>query len=444
MKPGASTTRPTGRLNWLWGLIGAVALAAVVGASVWMWMDRSHRRAVDGLVQQRVDEQVAAMAAAPQGPPPTSVKVAKASMRTAQQRVTVVGRLEEVRRSVIASEVEGRVLKLLTPAGREVVGGETVIAQVDPVWSGLAVEQAKADLAAAQATGRQSARELAHLEELAERSAADPQAIDDARAKAEADAANVLARQAALNRAEETQKRVDIVAPFDGVVSAKLTEQGQWLEPGSSVVEIVSRGQIDAVIDVPEQYITQVPVGATVEVEIEALGMTLTGEVVTINPDGSNAARTYPVKVRVDDHDGLLKVGMSVNARVPITTQKEFLMVPRDAVQFAATGPQVWLSVAMPSAGPGELPQGFPVDVDLLFGVEGHFAVEPKPKAQGMTLMPGMDVVVEGAERIEFPSHALVVVNAQSPVEAPAEAPGSDADPSGPPVVEEAVSPAAR
>ena len=40
------------------------------------------------------------------------------------------------------------------------------------------------------------------------------------------------------------------------------------------------------------------------------------------------------------------------------------------------------------------------MDVEVLFGSDGLFAVRPKPKMQGMDLAVGMDVVVEGAERL--------------------------------------------
>ena len=305
-KTNQNTSAPSaGGLAWLWGLLGAVALAGVVGVAVYFYMAAASERSIDAKVETRLAEQAETQKQAPQGPPPTSVKVAQVQQQSMQQRVMVVGRLMEVKRSVVASEVEGRVTELLTPAGRTVVGGESIIARVDSVWSTLAVEQATADLAAASATARQSARELKLLEDLAARNASDPQAIDDARAKAEADAASVLAYEAALHRAEETRKRVEIIAPFDGIVSAKLTEKGQWLEQGSPVVEVVSNGLIDAVIDVPEQFITAVQKktgdqpGTLVEVTIEALGETLEDEVIAINPDGSNAARTYPVKIRL-------------------------------------------------------------------------------------------------------------------------------------------------
>ena len=105
---------------------------------------------------------------------------------------------------------------------------------------------------------------------------------------------------------------------------------------------------------------------------------------------------------------------MSVTARVPIRAEKDYLVVPRDAVQYAETGPRVWMSLVMPSSAPGSMPQGMPMDVDVLFGVDDQFAIEPKPKMQGMNLSAGMDVVVEGAERL-WPTRPMIVMNAVGP-----------------------------
>ena len=395
-------------LVWLGGVAGAVFLAILVGVGVYFYMSAEAARSMDELVNARVAEQAEANAKAPQGPPPASVKVALVKEKLTQKRIPVVGRLMEVKRATIASEVEGRVLELLTPAGRELVGGETVIARVDSVWSNLAVVQAEADLAAAQATARQSENERKRYEQLAARGSADPQELEDARATADVDAARVQSLEAVLQRARETRKRVEIIAPFDATVTKKLTEKGQWLAPGSGVVEIVSRGLIDAVIDVPEEYISALSKGSPIQVTIEPVNQTINGEVVAINPDGSNPARTYPVKVRFDDRDGLFKVGMSVTASVPVQEQAKYMVVPRDAVQYAENGPQVWMSLVMPGSAPESLPQGIPMDVDVLFGDGDQFAVRPKPKMQGMDLRPGMEVVVEGAERL-WPTRPLMI-----------------------------------
>jgi len=410
--PLAAKRRACGQA-WTWGLVGAVVLAAAVGVAVYFTMDAAHRRSVDALVSAKVAEIASVPQPAPQVPP-AMVKVAPVRKQMTQQRIALVGRLMELKRAVIASEVEGRLVELLTPAGRTVVGGQTVIARVDPIWSELAVEEAKADLASAEATAGQSSRELEHLESLALRNAADPQAVDDARAKAEADAAKVLALKALLHRAIETNKRVEIIAPFDGTVSKKLTEQGQWVDSGGAVVEVVSRGLIDAVIDVPEQFISAVGVGTPVEVTIDPLGETVSGEVIAVNPDGSNPSRSFPVKIRLDDRGGLLKVGMSVTAKVPVNVEKEYVVVPRDAVQYGANGPQVWMSVVMPGSAPGAMPVGLPMDVEVIFGQGEVFAVRAMPKTEGMDLLPGMEVVVEGAERL-WPTRPLIVVPGDKP-----------------------------
>lgn len=397
---------------WVWlGMAGmALVLSLLVGLGVYFYMAASAARAAEAVAAAGGG---GASEEEEEGPPPASVKVAAVSERVTQQRIRVVGRLMEVKRSTVAAEVEGRVLELLTPAGREVVGGESVMARIDPVWSELAVRESEADLAAARATARRSANELANFERLAAVGSADPQELDDARAVADADAARVLALEAALARARESRERVEIIAPFDGTVSKKLTEKGQWLSPGSAVVEVVSRGLIDAVIDVPEQYISSIKKGTPIQVTIDPLNETINGEVVAVNPDGSSAARTFVVKVRIDDRDGLFKVGMSVTARVPVNNEQTYLVVPRDAVQYAQTGPRVWMSVVMPGSAPGSMPQGMPMDVEVLFGDGDVFAVKPQPKMAGMDLRPGMDVVVQGAERL-WPSRPLLVADGEN------------------------------
>ena len=216
---------------WAGALAGAMAIALVMSGAVWLVMSRQYGERFEAKVQAGVDEKMAEMAGAPQGAPPTEVVTAEVAHETVQHRVRVIGRLRAVRRATVASEVEGRVLEVRVDVGSEVVGGETVIAVVDDVWAQLAIEQTEADLSAAQARADRSARDLASLESLGQRNASDQRAIDDAKAAADADAAEVLAFAAALHRAEVTRDRVTVVAPFDGVVTKKIAEQGQWLDP---------------------------------------------------------------------------------------------------------------------------------------------------------------------------------------------------------------------
>jgi RND family efflux transporter MFP subunit len=348
----------------------------------------------------------------PQGPPPALVRVGEVRQQEAQNRLDVIGRLMEVRRVVVASEETGRVVAMKAEEGDQVVGGQTPLARIDDVWAQINQRTAEAELARARAAVAEAQarldnanRDVVYLEQLQQRQSANPKEVEDARATQRVNAAAlqsaqaaVLTAQAELDRANESVTRLVILAPFDGVVVKKMTEVGQWLERGSPVAEIISRGGIDAVIDVPENLINQLRTGQDVEVLVEPLNLTVNGKVQSINPLGSSTARTFPVKLRLEDQEGKLKPSMSVLARVPSGQMTQVLTVPRDAVQNTPMGARVWANLGG---------KAMPIGVRVLFGLGDRYAVADL--GAGPPLAQGAQVVVEGAERL-FPTQPLMIV----------------------------------
>lgn len=361
---------------------------------------------------------------APQGPPPAAVRVGRATQETLQQRFEVVGRLEEVRRATIAAEVEGKVIAAPVEEGDRVEAGETVLVRIDPVWARAALQMAEAQVASARAELDQSRRDLAYLEQLQAAGSAKPKEVDDARAAVASDEAELTAALAARDEAATRVSRLEVVAPFDGAVVEKMVEVGQWVQVGDPVAELISTEEIDAVVYVPERLINRVSVGERVEVFVEPLGEAVEGEVVAVVPSGASAARTFPVKVRLDDLGGRLKSGMSVLARLPVGESKPVLTVPRDAVLFQGGEAVVWAAVSPggtwgeaageaggPSgAAPPAMPQAMPMNVEVLFGVDERYAVQPLPSMGGAKLAAEMPVVIEGAEQL-FPTQPLMILN---------------------------------
>ena len=138
-----------------------------------------------------------------QGPPPASVRTGNASLEAVQDRFDVVGRLQERQMSVIASEVEGKVLRVPVEEGDRVIGGKTVIAEIDSTWVHLNLKQAEADLAAREATLSKSESDLVQLERLAKVNSAKPKEVTDMRAHVQSQRAGVEAAKAAVDRAKE-------------------------------------------------------------------------------------------------------------------------------------------------------------------------------------------------------------------------------------------------
>lgn len=336
---------------------------------------------------------------APQGPPPALVRVAEVTQEPLREQFDVIGRLQQVRRTTVAAEVSGKIVEAQVEAGDQVVGGETVLARIDDVWANLELEAAEARVAAAEATLAQSRSDLTYLEQLAQANSARPREVEDARSQVKADEAALNAAVAERETARHRVERLVVTAPFDGAVVEKLAEVGQWVNPGMPIAQIISTGEIEAVVNVPESLVSLVRVGEPVEVLVEPLGQLVTGNVIAVVPSGGNSARTFPVKVRLNDADGLLKTGMSVVAHLPVGEESPRLTVPRDAVLFSDGGATVWAAVPGDSESP--MPSAVPFRVEVLFGQGDRLVIQPLSSlGQELTLSPQMPVVIEGAERL--------------------------------------------
>lgn len=350
------------------------------------------------------------------GPPPARVRFGVVQEQTLQARTELVGRLREVKRAQVAAQQYGQLVAVPMEEGMQVAAGQTVLARIDDIWARLGferataqLEQAEAGVGEAEAELDRARRDRQYMDSLAATQSANFKEVDDARAaervaearlaRAQAD---LLAAQAELHRAKVLLERAEVVAPFDGMVIRKMKEVGDWVHEGDPVVEIVSGGEIDAVIDVPEKWIDQVKLGSQVDVFVEPLQLDIAGEVVSINPEGSNAARTFVVKVRLDDQDGRLKPGMSVHAQVPTGEQVRVLTVPRDAVLRSSSGTVAWAEIGGVAT---------PVPIKVLFGHGNLYAVRTVGEAGpvGTALSDHGRVVIEGAERL-MPGQPLIAV----------------------------------
>jgi len=341
--------------------------------------------------------------------PPALVRVGLVQVESLQARREVVGRLQEVRRVVVAAEQPGRIVQMTVNEGDVVVKNETVLAQIDEIWARNAMdlaqarlEQAKAGVAESFAQFEQAVRDRSYLDELLATKSAKPKEVADAhttqdrqRASLNRAEADVMEAQADLNLIHEQISRLTVLAPFDGLVIQKMTEVGDWVDQGDPVAEMISHGLIDAMVDVPESVINLIEMDGEVEIFVEPLSLELAGRVVVINPWGGALARTFPVKIRLDDRGGELKPGMSVLARIPISQIAKVLTVPRDAVcRLASGGKVVWVNLGSVAV---------PVAVEVLFGHGDRYAIRPidaHDGAGGSRLVDQTQVVVEGAERL--------------------------------------------
>ena len=330
--------------------------------------------------------------------PPALVRVATAERKPIQPLKPIIGRLVEVRKVTVASEVEGQVVEMPVEEGTPVVGGETILARVDDVWIRLALERGRSDVASIQARLGYESFELTRLEQLVAKNAVSESELNAKKALLEELEADLAEAQATVQEEDERKARSVIRAPFDGTIVAKHAELGERLSPGAPVVDIVSRGRIDAKIMVPESIIDLVSINQVLEVQIEPLDETVSGKVVSITPYGVSASRTFPVRVRLDDQQGRLKVGMSLTAMVATAPKGPALVVSKDAVLVRPDGATVWVAIRKKTS---EDMEAHPVPVIVHTRMRNEYAVEPETVKGREFLLPGVQVVIEGAEHLQ-------------------------------------------
>jgi HlyD family secretion protein len=207
--------------------------------------------------------------------------------------------------------------------------------------------------------------------------------------------AKVAVQAAEVERLTEQYDRHTMFAPFDGYVTAEMTEVGQWVMQGDPVAEIVELSQVDVEIGVLEDYVARLDPAIVGDVEVPALrGQRFEGSIAVINPQADARARTFPVKVRVqnviDKKGPLLKAGMFARVTLGVGDPISVPLVPKDAVVLG-----------------GKVPMVYVVDADPA----GKRTVRPVPVTLGASrgqwisvgsaeIKEGEQIVVEGNERL--------------------------------------------
>lgn len=339
--------------------------------------------------------------------PPALIRVAAAERKPLQPTRAIVGRLTEIRKVVTAAEVAGKIISLPIEEGTEVIGGQTVLAEIDEVWSRLALRQSEAQKESIQAQLQFQEREWERVKNLSAVNAATESELERVQAALDELKARLAETEAVIAEQQERLARAKLVAPFDGVVVAKQAELGGYVTPGTPVAEIVSRGEIDARIMIPESAVELITVGQPLKIHVDPLDEEFEGTVVSLTPYGPGASRTFPARVRMSDHGGRLKVGMSVTAWVPVAAQRDALVVHRDAVLIRPDESLVW--VAVPEEQ-GDAAEVFPVPVTVTARTRDEFAVEPETENGRRLLVAGAKVVIEGAERLSGETQRVRIV----------------------------------
>jgi multidrug resistance efflux pump len=178
----------------------------------------------------------------------------------------------------------------------------------------------------------------AHVESLKKQADAAQAAVLLARSNAEQNAmrrsqVQEIEHQRAAAEAQKTKAGVrlgyaDVLAPIDGVVDVRAAREGEVLTAGQPIVTLINPDDLWVRVDVEETYIDRVKLGDTLTVRLPS-GVDTTGTVFLRGVDAGFATqrdvsrtkrdiKTFEVRLRVDNHDRRLALGMTAYVLLPI------------------------------------------------------------------------------------------------------------------------------
>ncbi|MEW5736823.1 MAG: efflux RND transporter periplasmic adaptor subunit [Thermodesulfobacteriota bacterium] len=309
-----------------------------------------------------------ASAPAPAAEETAAVTVVRPQTRTVEQSADIFGTFQAPDRSLVGSLVAGALKSLDADEGDAVKAGQ-VLAALDSADYQLAldlarqqqataraqVDQAKAGLALCETNLATARADLDRIKPVVESGSFPKQKLDhaqngfDAATAARSQAAAALSLAASQAALAETQvaiakKRLAdcrILAPYDGVVSQRLANLGEWIMPGKPVFAVEKVNPIEVKGDLSEVYLARTGISAPVEVSVDgAAGGPWKTELSEIAPTADPRTRTVTVTARLKNPDRVFRPGMSARLKIILSRQKGALVIPSRCLLAADGGKQ--------------------------------------------------------------------------------------------------------
>jgi len=207
----------------------------------------------------------------------------------------------------------------------------------------IGLAQAEAALTRARVGREDRRREKTRVEGLFREGSATEQMQDQAATALEDAEAAVLEAEAGVAIARQMLEDATIVAPYDGHVTARWHQRGEFVSRGDRVVELMDLATLEAEIEIPEPFAGRIEPGLEVALALRGGQVSATGRLIAVNPKVDLTTRTFKVKVEVENGEKGLQAGLFCTATFRLPERAGAAAVPASAVQRDQGASFVWI-----------------------------------------------------------------------------------------------------
>jgi len=260
------------------------------------------------------------------------VVVSTAKTDTVIRQVPLSGTITSARIAKLSTEVSGQVEAVNVEVGDLVEAGSALI-RLDREIEQLTLQALQAKTKQASAELSDSQRRYQDAKRLLKQKSISENDLRLLEAEVEVDAAMLKQQQVEQRRQQARIARHILQAPFSGVISERLTEAGEWIEPGRPVLTLVAVDDLRIEFRVPQEYYSSIDKQTTLDVTLDAFPeREFAGTIDAVVPVSDPISRTFLIHVTVDAGDARMTPGMSVHGKLQLSTGRRGVVISRDAI----------------------------------------------------------------------------------------------------------------
>lgn len=326
------------------------------------------------------------------------VQVGKVVYMDVEDKVRAIGNIEAEKRVMVNAEVTGKIIRCDVEKGTKVKEGD-LLAQIDPREYELILEKLQADLSsmqkdhqkaqeglrpeykqrlearmlAAESSLKLARIELERTQKLVTKKVMPQSALDTAEDKVRQADEFLKASRAELaagmkGRIEDIEKlesdlealrkqvvvaqlnlsKVEIRAPYDGVIIKKETEEGAFAEVGAPIVEMVGSSHLKAILEMPQSYKNKLKKLRRAEFLIKELDLKFKyhnkiARNIRVIPDANIFSGNIKVQIDLTDPNPSLFPGLTLESTLNFGVRKKVMHVPAISLVIGEKGKGVFI-----------------------------------------------------------------------------------------------------
>lgn len=184
--------------------------------------------------------------------------------------------------------------------------------------------QAEAMITEAEAAASHATRDYERFQTLHAKNSVSDKEFENVALQHTSMQAKVKMAHQQLNEVNAQLAYTRIRAPFNGVVTQKMADEGSMANPGMPILTIEQEGRLQIAASAPESYVRHVKVGDEVIITLKSLGITVPGMVSEISPSAHRSGGQYAMKIAFDasQHPDI-QAGMYANILFSIPLEEE-------------------------------------------------------------------------------------------------------------------------